>query len=64
MIARLHVVGLERHDGPAERRGELAPGVRPDNDVAPVEREVDHLHGGQRLLGIDDAADGHGCHQP
>src|ERR1700722_9151563 len=61
--AEVHAVGLERDDGPAGRGGELALGVRPDNDVAIDEREVDKLDCGQRLPGIDDPADGDQAHQ-
>jgi hypothetical protein len=60
----IHAVRLERHDSTARRGGELAAGDRRDDDVAVVQREVDELHGGQCLPGIDDPADGHRAHQP
>src|SRR3954449_9027989 len=46
-IARAPPVAPERDDRPAGRRGELAAAVRPDDDVAVCEGEVDQFHGGQ-----------------
>jgi hypothetical protein len=60
----VYAVGLEGHDRAAGRGGELAAGVRPDDDVAVVHREVHELYGGQRLPGVDDPAHGHLSHQP
>ncbi len=57
-------VGLERDDRPAGRGGDLAAPVRPDDDVAALEGEVDQLHGGQRLAGVDDPPDGHPASSP
>jgi hypothetical protein len=60
----VHAVGLEGHDRAPGRGGELATGIRPDDDVPVVQREVHEFHRGQRLPRVDDPAQGHLPHQP
>jgi hypothetical protein len=59
----IQAVGLEGDYGLTGRGGQLAAVVRPDNDVAVINGEVNQFHGRQRLPGVDDPAHRHRCHE-
>src|SRR5689334_6532147 len=60
----IDAVRLEGHHRADGGGGELAAGVRSDDDVAVVHREVHEFHRGQCLPGVDDPAERHLSHQP
>src|ERR1700677_4060757 len=63
LVLRAEVVGLERDDAVAHGGRELAADGS-DDDVTAVKGEVDELHRGQCLPGVNDPAHANGRHQP